>query len=339
MVETFLSLANSDRREALEVAAAKTGRPAHILEKDVWVVWALRSLFESPYGKNLVFKGGTSLSKAYGIIRRFSEDVDITYDIRALAPDLVGTDPDPIPPNGNQRKKWAKEISSLLPVWVAESVVPLIQSNLDEQGLTARIELPGDGNLRLHYEAATKTSSYVLPAVLLEFGARSTGEPSEVVRIECDAASAIPSVMFPEASARVMRPERTFWEKATAMHVYCLRGQYRGDRFARHWYDLARLQDAGIVESALRDRSIPEAVAVHKAAFFRERDRDGDQIDYQAAINGALRLVPEAEVSTELKADYDRMVDEAMFFEEVASFDALMEQVQSIQDQVNLTTS
>ncbi len=90
MAEAFLLLPAEDRLEALSVAADRSGRPAHLLEKDAWVVWALATLYGSPLGEHLVFKGGTSLSKAYGVIRRFSEDVDLTYDIRALAPDLVG---------------------------------------------------------------------------------------------------------------------------------------------------------------------------------------------------------------------------------------------------------
>ena len=89
MAEAFLTLSADDRREALAVAADRSGRPLHLLEKDVWVVWTLATLFGSDLGEHLVFKGGTSLSKAYYVIQRFSEDVDLTYDIRSIAPDLV----------------------------------------------------------------------------------------------------------------------------------------------------------------------------------------------------------------------------------------------------------
>jgi len=90
MTKSFLELSASDRQEALQVAASASGRPMHILEKDVWVVWTLSALFSAPFGKDLVFKGGTSLSKAFKAIQRFSEDIDVTYDIRAIAADLVG---------------------------------------------------------------------------------------------------------------------------------------------------------------------------------------------------------------------------------------------------------
>ncbi len=90
MAEWFLSLGRDDQREVLEQVRAKTGRPTHLLEKDVWVAWALGKLFESPLAADLTFKGGTSLSKAYKIIDRFSEDIDLTYDIRKLIADLTG---------------------------------------------------------------------------------------------------------------------------------------------------------------------------------------------------------------------------------------------------------
>lgn len=335
MAELFLTLSAEERREALGVAAAQTARPAHLLEKDVWVVWTLQTLFEAAYGRDLVFKGGTSLSKAYGVIRRFSEDVDLTYDIRALAPDLKGDGDEPLPPTRSQEKKWTKEIRERLPAWVADQVVPSIEQRLADQKLSARVSLEAD-KLFIAYEAVTAASAYVRPAVLLEFGARSTGEPSELKAIACDAASTLPGLLFPTATPRVMRAERTFWEKATAMHVYCAQGQFRGgERFARHWYDVARLHDAGIAASAIADRKLAEAVARHKSAFFAEKDAAGNQIDYHAAVSGGLHLVPVDEARVSLAQDYQRMVDEGLLLDAPESFDTLVHQIQTIQDLVN----
>lgn len=105
MAEHFLRLSDAERAEALGVAAFASGRPADLLEKDVWVVWALDALFHSPHGEHLRFKGGTSLSKVYGAIARFSEDIDVTYDIRALLPDLTGVADEPLPASRSQEKK------------------------------------------------------------------------------------------------------------------------------------------------------------------------------------------------------------------------------------------
>src|SRR6202012_820889 len=94
------------------------------------------------------------------------------------------------------------------------------------------------------------------------------------------------------ARPRVMHAERTFWEKATAIHVFCLQERLRGDRFARHWHDVVRLDEAGIVTAALADRDLARAVARHKGMFFAEKAADRPPIDYGAAVGGALQLVP-----------------------------------------------
>src|SRR5437016_6119667 len=100
----FFALPVADRLEALAVAANASGRPIHLLEKDIWVVWTLQELFAGAHRAHLVFKGGTSLSKAYGVIRRFSEDIDLTYDIREIAGDLIGKSESVLPPSKSQGK-------------------------------------------------------------------------------------------------------------------------------------------------------------------------------------------------------------------------------------------
>lgn len=335
MAEAFLALSPSDRREALETAASVSGRPPHLLEKDVWVVWALAALFESRLGEHLVFKGGTSLSKAYRAIRRFSEDVDLTYDIRAIAPDLVSGSADALPPNRSQEKKWSKEIRTRLPICVTEQVLPVLESTLNESRLTARLRAE-DEKIHIEYEPLAEGTGYVRPAVMLEFGARSTGEPWEALPVECDAAAHLVQLKFPTAKPRVMRIERTFWEKATAIHVFCAQGRFRGaDRFARHWHDIARLSEAGHAARALADLEVARAVARHKQIFFAEKDADDQPIDYEAAIAGSLRLVPEGAARELLAEDYRRMVDDGLLLDEAESFDALLQRCGAIEKEAN----
>ena len=223
MADAFLHLPVADRREVLSVAVDQSGRPAHLLEKDVWVMWPLATLYGSALGEHLVFKGGTSLSKAYALIRRFSEDVDLTYDIRAIAPDLVG----------------------------------------------------------------------------------DNGEA------------------FPTARPRVMHAERTFWEKATA--IFCLQERLRGGRFARHWHDVVRLDEAGFAEAAFADRYLANAVARHKTMFFAEKVSDRTPIDCAAAVSGGLRLVAAGDGLKALEEDYAHMVEDGLLLEDAESFAALMQ--------------
>lgn len=338
MPESFFHLNAKEQEEALQVAASASGRPPRLLEKDIWVVWALSVLFDSPLGSHLVFKGGTALSKAYKVIRRFSEDVDLTYDIRALAPQLVGdrqTGLDVIPPSRSQEKKWTDSIrKELLPAWIRDQAYPLIQKALD--GLEAATCRFTNECIFIDYKPVVAASSYVLPRVMLEFGARSTGEPAKAHEIRCDIEEHISEVSFPVARPRVMELARIFWEKATAIHVYCAQGGAGlQDRFSRHLHDLMRLEEAGFVDQAIQVRDIAEAVALHKSAFFIEKDSAGNRIDYTSAVRGALCLVPEGQAREALQADYQRMVDDGLLMENAEPFDYLIEVCRNIQAKAN----
>jgi hypothetical protein len=334
MAEAFLFLSAEDRREVLRVAADRSGRPAHLLEKDAWVVWALAALYGSSLGEHLVFKGGTSLSKAYGVIRRFSEDVDLTYDIRALAPDLVGDNGEALPKTRSEERRWTSEVRKCLPEWVSEAVQPVIAEALADGPLSAAIRIDGE-KLFIDYEATTTGSGYVAPGVMLEFGARSTGEPASPRDVTCDAAGLVDGVVFPTARPQVMHAERTFWEKATAIHVFCLQARLRGDRFARHWHDVVRLDEAGITTAAFANRDLANAVARHKTMFFAEKAADRSKIDYAAAVNGGLRLVPTGDGAKVLAEDYARMVDDGLLLEEAEPFETLMERCAEITTRAN----
>jgi hypothetical protein len=195
MADAFLRLSTKDRRDALGVAADQSGLPAHLLEKDVWVVWALAALYGSPLGEHLVFKGGTSLSKAYKVIQKFSGDVDVTYDIRQIAPDLVGANGEALPKTRSEEKRWSSEVRRRLPEWVARTVQPVIASALTAEGLAAAIRVE-DEKLFIDYEATATGSGYVAPVVMLEFGARSTGEPASLRDVVCDASGLIEGGSF-----------------------------------------------------------------------------------------------------------------------------------------------
>lgn len=220
----------ADRRETLQVAVAATGRPVHLLETDVWVVWLLDVLFRAPFGEHRVFKGGTSLSKAYGLIDRFSEDLDLTYDIRTLAPDLADPHGDGLPAALAEARRWSRVVRERLPSWVSGAVYPCVKAALAGEGLQADLVEDGD-KLTVAYGPLAQGTGYAPPSVLLEFGARATGEPAEPQDVVCDAAAVLPGLVFPTARPRVMKAERTFWEKATAAHVYCEQGRMRGSDF------------------------------------------------------------------------------------------------------------
>ena len=336
MAETpFQSLSADDRRDALEVAERGGSHRAHLLEKDIWVVATLGVLFDAPFAGHLVFKGGTSLSKVWHAIRRFSEDIDITYDIRAFAPDLVsGAGDEALPPTRSQEKRWTRAIRARLAEWVRDEAHPIVEESLSDAGFDASCRVDGE-RLYVGYEPMFEASGFVYPEVIVEFGARSTGEPHANRLVVCDAAALLPDLAFPEAHPTVMLAERTFWEKATAIHVFCRQERRRGERLSRHWHDLARLDEAGIAANALADRALALSVARHKAVFFVENDARGERIDYEASVSGRLQLVPEGAGRTVLADDYARMLADGMLLDESEPFDALMERCAAIEVRAN----
>ncbi len=332
---TYQSLTGDERREALQVAAEHTRQRTYLLEKDTWVVATLRVLFEAPFGRHLVFKGGTSLSKVWKAIRRFSEDIDITYDIRGFAPELVaGGDDEALPPTRSQERRWTRAIRPRLAEWVREVACPLLAGELERTGFPARVRAEAE-RLYVAYEPLFVPLGPMRPDVQVDFGARSTGEPHEVRTVVCDAAAHLPGLAFPEARPAVMLPERTFWEKATSMHVYCLQERVRGERWSRHWHDLMRLDEAGIAARALEDRELALSVARHKAMFFRENDSNRQRIDYHSAVSGNLRLVPSGSALGALAEDYASMLSTGMLLDLDEPFGTVMEQCEAIEERAN----
>lgn len=336
MAEPWFSLSRDDQVEALEFAAARTGRPAHLLEKDIWVVWVLSAIYESDLASKLTFKGGTSLSKVYRIIDRFSEDVDLTYDIRELAADLLKQG-NPIPDSASQEKKISSAVRHRLPGWIEATVKPVIAAALAKAGLDASLTLAGKDHdkLILAYPAVKTGTGYSAPTIQLEFGARATGEPHHVQSVACDIAPEIEGVTFPVAQPLVMAAERTFWEKATAAHVYCLQGRLRGERYSRHWYDLAAIAKTPYLAAACADHALAQAVAKHKSVFFIEKDAAGNRIDYFAATSGQLQLIPAGESLAGLEKDYTAMLEDGLLALNQPSFADIIEQCRAIQHEAN----
>ena len=331
----FQSLSAKERLDALGVAAERSGHQAYLLEKDIWAVHTLAALFEAPFGNHLTFKGGTSLSKAYGVIQRFSEDLDITYDLRKLVPDLVfNAGPDPLPPSRSEERRWRNQITKSLKSWLNCEALPTIKSSLSKFDVSVQFRLEDDC-IYVVYEPLSSGSEFVKPEVKVEFGARSTGEPRSEFPITCDAAEYLPDLLFPTATPHVMSAERTFWEKATLAHVFCRQERMRGERLSRHWHDLVRLDDHGYAGKALDDHETAIRVAFHKNAFFRENDTSQTLIDYLQAVSGNLQLIPNGKAYGVLAADYQMMLDSGMLLNTTENFDNIIQRCAEIQKRAN----
>jgi len=327
----FLTLKPDDQSDILSAISVRTGRSAQILQKDVWICWVLKVLFEKDAGSRMVFKGGTSLSKVFGLIHRFSEDVDITLDYRDLIPAIPS-------PDGNLNKSQLKQLSKRLQgqvrVQVHDVIAPLLSAEfLDLTKGEGRIDISEDGEkIWLYYPSvAGSTSGYIQDSVLLEFGGRNTTEPNEQHRVTPFLASDVPDLDFPEAEAAVLVPARTFWEKATLMHVECNRQRTEWpDRLFRHWYDLVMLSLAPIGVEAMANRTLLRDVVEHKKMFY-----DASYAHYDDCLNGAFRLIPNKNQIRELERDYKEMIKAGMFENDPPKFSEIMAMLQECEGRIN----
>lgn len=329
MAESFLLLSHDERAELLNAVAAKLGRTAAVLEKDVWVCWVLAELFKMPGALPMAFKGGTSLSKVFNAIYRFSEDIDITISYCSLE----GTDPFAL--SKSQQRKLSDRLKEGVDRHVREKIVPYLSTALStafaEPG--ASVERVDEETVKIVYPAvAGDAGSYMPDSVKIEFGGRNSTEPQEKHTVTPYMAGQVPTLEFPVAAARVLAPARTFWEKATLIHVECGRGDATPsvERKSRHWYDLAMLADGPIGKDAIGQRALLEDVVKHKKVFF-----SSGGANYDACLSNRLRLVPDGALLDALRLDYRAMRKAGMFYREPPSFDDILERLRQLEATVN----
>lgn len=335
----------ADRADLFTVVANQRGdMNAAIVEKDFWVCWLLRRLFtlsDAPAG--MIFKGGTSLSKVYNAIARFSEDVDLSFDRADLG---FGGDNDPArAPSKKQSKQRLKMLKEVCQTVIRNRFLPqladAIGKALGEPGqrswkLQTDQEDPDGQTVLFHYATALATggplgATYIPPVVRLEMGARSDHWPAENASVTPYAAEQFPAKFHdPISTVRVLAAERTFWEKATILHAWyhAKPDKPLRDRQSRHYYDLVKLFETGIGDRALQRLDLLAAVAGHKAIFFPDR-----AAKYDEARPGSLQLVPPASRLAELRTDYAKMRE--MVFGEPPSFEHLLSVLTEIQREIN----
>jgi hypothetical protein len=340
-VNEFLSFSADRRRTVCEQAQDKLGLPPAAIEKDFWVCWTLKKLFNLPeWGAQLTFKGGTSLSKGWALIERFSEDIDIVINRGVL-----GFGGDMAPDHAPSKKQTRKRLDALKKAsqhCVNETLLPLLTGVISQEmpeELSWQIDPdpddPDNQTLLLTYPTAfADQMDYVPQVVKIEFGARSDTEPTQEIDIYPYLEDAFPDLISqPHFIVRTVSPERTFWEKAMLLHEETFRppDKKRKARMARHYYDLYRLIDAGIGRKATCDLELFKRIAAHRQVYFRYT-----WVDYDTLCPGRLKLVPPEEQLSVWRSDYSAMKDE-MFFGKPPAFEDLIELVREFQDEFNQT--
>ncbi|RQW41342.1 nucleotidyl transferase AbiEii/AbiGii toxin family protein [Novosphingobium sp. LASN5T] len=345
-MDEFARRPAEERRAFFAEAAARRDLTPLIVEKDFWVCWTLRQLMGVPeLAKVLTFKGGTSLSKAFGIIKRFSEDIDLT--LNRAAP-LLGEVASPMASDisGKERERRGKALGAAAQNWVGTILLPTLAQAIaealgtrdgwsieadpaDKDRQTVLFNYPASSGYGLDYgNTYGGRTGYVQPRIKLEFGARGDPEPFELREILPYVAEDFPDEL-PDAVTAVptLALERTYWEKATILHALHHSGKLRPG-LSRHFYDVFMLNAAGITERALAERVLLEQVVRNKSLLFADA-----RASYGTAQLATLRLSVTDAMREELAADYAAMAE--MFMEEPPAFDELVSRLADIERRIN----
>jgi hypothetical protein len=319
-----------DRRELFRAAAQQMHIHEAILEKDFWVCWVLKYLFEdSPWLDQMAFKGGTSLSKAYGAIERFSEDIDLVLDWRLLG---YSEDDAWAKRSGSKQDAFSDEANRRTAELLTRDFVPIIRPALmDRAGVDVGVESQGQ-DILIQYPKAFSLGS-IQPQIRLEIGPLAAWIPNEKKEIRPYSAEQFPSLFSrPNVIVRTITAERTFWEKATILHQEAHRGAEKPlpPRYSRHYYDLYRLSCLPIREQALARFNLLGEVVRFKMRFYR-----CNWAKYEEATQGNLRLLPPEHHIAELKKDYIAM--RAMLFGSIPSFEDIMTELAVLEITINKT--
>lgn len=330
MSDEFFDLNAETQRNILIAAADQLNLSEMVLEKDIWICWLLKQLFSLPL--QMAFKGGTSLSKVFNLINRFSEDVDITIDYRNFINPIIFTTI-----SRSQLKKLSEQLKSQMKISIENEILPALNKQISERLPKQNFKfcLNDDGEkLEFYYPSLFQSDfNYLRDHVLIEFGVRNTTEPSQSHEIKTLLSKAVqPTLKLPIAMINTLQPERTFWEKATLIHVECHRGRLpvNPDRLSRHWYDLALLTNSWVGDSALAQQTILKDVIQHKKAFF-----NASYTHYDDCLAGKFRLTPNSNELKYLETDLKKMEQAGMFQTIPPSFETIINTLSEMENKIN----
>jgi hypothetical protein len=343
--DKFLAASSNDRRDAFVGASQRLGTAAQNIEKDFWVCWTLDALFNHlpADGPRLLFKGGTSLSKAFGLISRFSEDIDITVfrdDIgeAASVESLEAL-------SGKKRQAKLDAIKQACQEYIGGAFMEQLTVYFRETLERAQIEQPPKVELDLddasrqslllwYSSVLAETDGYIRPAIKIESGAKSALDPNNAQTIDPYVADDVPALKLAVSNVVTVEAERTFWDKIVILHGlrnwFDRRGELRGggQRVSRHYYDVYQLVTSGTGKAALADPELGRDCVRHARMFFNSPD-----LGLVTANPGTFALIPTEPMIADLRRDYIAM--SGMIFGDVPDFEAVLISVTALQQRLN----
>lgn len=325
-----------ERAELFRVTAAQMQFHPVNVEKDFWVCWLLKQLFTMPeFDGWLVFKGGTSLSKCFNLIQRFSEDIDLAVDFERLG--FTG-ERDPRRSNLSRTKR-ALLLETMMQAcqgYIAgpflTSLKARVGSILGDSGSSLRVSEADRNTVEFVYPAAIDVRlDYIQPHVSLELGTHAEPIPHGSFQVRPFVAEKFPAQFAePSCSVKAVLARRTFWEKATILHAeyHRPRDKRMPARYSRHYVDVALMARSAVKAEALADPALLASVVTHKDRFYYAR-----WAKYQEAKKGTFHLVPRDERLGELRTDYLAM--RTMFFADAPAIDEILRDLAQLEHEIN----
>ncbi len=325
----IFNLTEEQRRTVLTQVSNKTGLPGQAVEKDLWVTTLLQIVFTLPFADKLVFKGGTSLSKVYHLIERFSEDIDLAIDRSMFGQE------------GDLTKRQTKKLRKDSSLFVKNTFAQTLRDAIAEQGLGCFCVVvpepdgerdntyPEPRRIHILYKSVFGSAAYLQPEVQLEIGARSLFEPAEQAHVESLVTSAFGNIntSLVRPAITTALPEKTFLEKAFLLHeLFTTDRAVRADRKSRHLYDLEKMMDRPFAVNAIRDDELWNTIAHHRGVF-----TSVSGVDYAPDIRKRICLVPPAEYLDTWEDDY-RSMQQSMIYGVSLSFGKLLERMRALED-------
>jgi predicted nucleotidyltransferase component of viral defense system len=342
----IIAASEADRRDLFLSTSMRLGTPIQNVEKDFWVCWVLDLLFNQAGDKEprLLFKGGTSLSKSHGLISRFSEDIDITVFREDLGELLEVEELEVL--SGKKQRARLNAIKSACQRYISSTLrtrlTTCIASAFEKANLTfnsSAVTLDPDDTdqqtlLIAYPTVSAQAGDYIAANVKIEAGAKSALDPHRATTVTPYLAEDVPHLALSVDNIVTIDAERTFWDKTVILHGqrrwFERRGELRrqGQRVSRHYYDVYRLLDSDVGQSAARDLDLARDCARHARMFFNCSD-----LDLATARPGMFALSPLPEMDAQLRRDYAAMT--GMIFGEVPRWDAIVESIRQFEKQIN----
>jgi len=329
-MNNFWNLSKEQKIAVIEQLVNKMGLPAQAIEKDLWVTTILQLIFSLPFADKLVFKGGTSLSKVWNVIERFSEDIDMAIDRELF--DL----------EDNLTVKQIKILRKKSSLFVKETISSELQKALEKYDLQnlCSIEPQPDGEgdktypeprkIFIRYQSLFSSIPYVKAEIVLEIGARSLIEPTEKSAVKSLISDNLPiETALVNSQIITAVPEKTFIEKAFLLHeIFTCGGRMIANRKSRHLYDLEKMMNKEFAVKAISDNELWNTIRRH-----REKFTHINGVDYSQDIRSKISLIPPTQVFDNWQQDYEVMQN-TMIYGNSLAFNELIDRIQQLEERI-----